>query len=125
MYRPGKIKTDHSKNYTIYELHRKKTLGGGIALGVLNSLDPLWIDEGDDDSEYIVVGITIGQLKAQIISAYGVQESAPVERKAKFWSDIDHQVKQADFNNEGVLLQMDGNFWAGPGLIRSDPNPQN
>ena len=20
---------------------------------------------------------------------------------------------------------MDGNFWAGPGLIRSDPNPQN
>ena len=125
VYRPGKIKTDHSKNYTIYELHRKKTLGGGIALGVLNSLDPLWIDEGDDDSEYIVVGITIGQLKARIISAYGVQESAPVERKAKFWSDIDHQVKQADFNREGVILQMDGNFWAGPGLIRSDPNPQN
>ena len=47
--RAGRIKTPSSVSlYTWYELHRTKTAekgkgGGGIALGVMNCLEPSWI----------------------------------------------------------------------------------
>ena len=47
--RPGRIKTPSTTKYTWYELHRtinakKGGKGGGIAIGVLNSLDPSLTD---------------------------------------------------------------------------------
>ena len=62
--RPGRIKTPSSSRYTWYELHRTKTVtkgekGGGIALGVMNILDPSWISEGDDDAKAIKVEIWV------------------------------------------------------------------
>ena len=54
--RSGKIKTPSSSQYTWYEIHRTKNAekgekGGGLAIGVLNDLDPSWISEGDDDAD--------------------------------------------------------------------------
>ena len=58
--RSGPIKTPSSSKYTWYELHRSKTAakgekGGGLALAVLNVLEPSWIREGDDEAEAITV----------------------------------------------------------------------
>ena len=125
VYKPGKIKTDYSVKYTIYELHRQKSRGGGICIGILNEMQPTWIAEGDDESEYLVVGLTLEKFKVRIISGYGPQVCDSIERKNKFWSDIDHQVKEAGVNDEAVLLQMDSNAWLGNTIIKDDKNPMN
>ena len=62
--RPGRIKTPSSKKYTWYELNRtsgaeKGQMGGGIAIGVINSLKPSWISEGDDECEALTVEIWV------------------------------------------------------------------
>ena len=64
LQRPGRIKTTSAKRYTLYELHRKKKSSkgakvGGIAIVVLNDLQPSWISEGDDEAEAIKVEIWI------------------------------------------------------------------
>ena len=60
--RPGRIKTPSSSKFTWYKLHRtdlaeKGQGGGGLALGVLNSLEPSSISEGDDNAEALTVEI--------------------------------------------------------------------
>ena len=41
-----RIKTENSRNYTIYELLRKSSRGGGLAIGVHNDLNSAWVSEG-------------------------------------------------------------------------------
>ena len=74
--RSGKIKTPSSSKFTWYELHRteraeKRPKGGGIALGVLNILEPSWISEGDNDTEAIKVEIWLEDLSIRLLSGYG------------------------------------------------------
>ena len=52
----GKIKTNHSKDYQVFELLRKDKCGGGLAIGALNDLNPVWISEGDNDVELVGTG---------------------------------------------------------------------
>jgi hypothetical protein len=61
-YRQGRIQTPSSRKYTWYELYHtaeaeKGEKGGGIALGVVNSLKPSWISEGGNDCEAITVEV--------------------------------------------------------------------
>ena len=77
----GKIKTQNSKNYSIFELVRKDKQGGGLAVGVVKDLEPVWISEGDDAIEILVVQIKIDELRIRCICAYGPQESDAQERK--------------------------------------------
>ena len=77
--RPNRIKTPSSGKYTFYELHRTKSAqkgekGGGIALGVLNSLEPSWISEGDDDCETITVEVWVSGFPIRLVCGYGPQE---------------------------------------------------
>ena len=56
MGRSGIIKTPSCKQFTFYELHRtreaeKGEKGGGLAIVVINDLNPSWISEGDDNFE--------------------------------------------------------------------------
>ena len=86
LQRPGRIKTPSAKRYAWYELHRtikssKGEKGGGIAIGVLNVLQPSWISEGDDTIEILVVEVKLSQFNARCICAYGPQESDKLERK--------------------------------------------
>ena len=46
-------------------------------------------------------------------------------RKDKFWDYLDSEVKNATINGAGFVLQMDGNLWAGKGILRNDPRNQN
>ena len=50
--RQGKLKME---NFVIYELNRKNKNGGGLAIGVLKGLSPVWISEGGDNAEVLVV----------------------------------------------------------------------
>ena len=84
MRKQGKIKTTLTENYQIFELVRKERHGGGLAIGVINDLEPVWIGEGDDEVEVLVVEAQIVNLKIRCICAYGPQEKDSQERKLNF-----------------------------------------
>ena len=77
----GKIRSQNCQNYQIFELTRKKKGGGGIAIGALDALNPVWISEGDDDVEVLVIQIEVEQFAIRCIGAYGPQEKDIMERK--------------------------------------------
>ena len=51
MKRINQIQTESSKHFTIYELNRQNSKGGGICIGVHKDLRSVWIAEGDDEVE--------------------------------------------------------------------------
>ena len=120
--RQGKLKLD---NFVIYELNRKNRNGGGLAIGVLENLKPVWISEGDDITEVLVVEVDICGLKLRCVGGYGPQENDNIEKKKLFWEKLSTEVDDAMENEAGFILQMDGNLWAGPEIIKDDPNPCN
>ena len=118
----GKIKTEQSKKYQIFELNRKEKAGGGLAIGALEELKPVWISEGDDDVEILVVKIEISDFRIRCICAYGPQETDCIDRKERFWARLTSEVEDSNLNECGTIIQMDGNLWGGPDVIRNDPN---
>ena len=128
--RLGKIKTPSSSQYTWYEIHRTKNAekgekGGGLAIGVLNDLDPSWISEGDDDAEALTVEMWVEGFPIRLICGYGPQEYDGKDRKECFWEYLNTEVQKAKKDGAGLVLQMDGNLWAGKQIIKSDPRRQN
>ena len=99
--------------------------GGGIALGVLNCLDPSWISEGDDSIEALTVEIWVEGFPIRLLCGYGPQEYDHKERKDKFWNYIEKEVAKSKSNGPGMIIQVDGNLWAGSNVIQGDPNKQN
>ena len=53
----NQIKTDSSKEYTIYELVRKNSKGGGLCIGIKKDIKPVWVGQGDDEVEALAVEI--------------------------------------------------------------------
>ena len=49
--------TESSKDYTIYELVRKNSNGGGLCIGVKKDLKPVWVNQGDDEVEALAVEV--------------------------------------------------------------------
>ena len=88
-------------------------------------LNPIWVGEGDDQVEILVIEITVQEFKIRCINAYGPQETDPVERKRKFWARLEAEVIIAENHQTGFILEMDGNLHAGADIIPGDPNNQN
>jgi hypothetical protein len=65
----GRIKTEHSRKYRIFELNRKEKLGGGLAIGALEDVQPVWISKGENEVEILVVEIQVGEIKIRCICA--------------------------------------------------------
>ena len=61
----------------------------------------------------------------RIITAYGPQENEKKAKKDDFWEFLENEVNSAEFVEDGLIIQMDGNLHAGPNLIKNDPNRQN
>ena len=47
--------TQSCRNYTLYELHRKNSNGGGLCIGIQKDLKSVWISQGDDEVECLAV----------------------------------------------------------------------
>ena len=52
----GKLKVE---NYIIFEMVRKNRDGGGLALGCVKELKPVWVREGGDDVEALSIDIFV------------------------------------------------------------------
>ena len=68
--KPGRIKCDNSKNYVIFELNRKESKGGGLCTMVKPDLQPVWISEGDDQVEILVVEVHIETLSIRVLNCF-------------------------------------------------------
>ena len=128
--RPGRIKTPSSSKYTWYELHRTQNAskgqnGGGLALGVVKNLEPSWISEGNDDIEALTIEVWTDGFPIRLVCGYGPQEHDQNERKSGFWDYIENEIHNASKNGAGIVIQIDGNLWAGEHIIKGDPNTQN
>ena len=123
--KPNKIKTESTKNYTIYELLRQNSSGGGLCIGVHKDLQPVWIAQGDDDVECLAVEVWVNDFPIRILNGYGPQAGDKAERKRKFWDFIEREVNNASVAGAGFILQMDGNCHLGPEIIKDDVNIQN
>ena len=121
----GKIKTENTKGYQIFELNRSGKAGGGLAIGALSDTDPVWISEGDNDVEILVIEISVNEIQIRCIVAYGPQEGALSDKKEQFWLRMSAEIEEAQVNEKAIILQMDGNLWGGPELIKNDPNKCN
>ena len=124
MKRIGSIKTENSDKYQIFELVRKQSAGGGLVFGALHSLNPTWLGEGDDEVEWLSVEISPAGLKIRCVVGYGPQEGDRDDRKKKFWDRLEIEAAAAQNQNTGLIIQIDGNLWAGPELVPGDPHPQ-
>ena len=85
----------------------------------------VWIDQGDDEVEALVVEVWINEFPIRIVNGYGPQMSDSTERKRNFWSFIEKQVNNAIVAGAGIIIQMDGNAHLGPTIIEGDVNMQN
>jgi exonuclease III len=119
------IRTESYKNYTIYELLRKNSNGGGLCIGVQNYLKPVWVGQGDDEVEALAVEIWFDDLPIRIVTAYGPQVGDSVERKLKFWDFIEREANNTSESGSGFILQKDSNAHLGKDVIKKGPNDQN
>ena len=117
----GKFKLN---DYIIFEKVRENRNGGGLALGCIKELNPVWVRDGGD-VEALSVEIFVRKLKIRCCVAYGVQENDTIENKEAFWSYMDEEVLEAVNGGSGLLMHFDGNLWAGKDVIPNDPRPQN
>ena len=125
MKQQGNIKIENPSNFIIFELNRKQRNGGGIAIGVKEELKPVWISEGNDTTEILVVEAGLSNIRVRCVGAYGPQENDILDKKKAFCKRLPSEVKDATENDVGFLLQMDGNLWAGPEVVEGDPNQCN
>ena len=106
-------------------MQKRVKKGGGIALGVLNSLEPSWISEGGDEAEAITVEIWVEGFPIRLDCGYGPQENDSKQRKGQFCEYIEKEVQNSTKNGSGLVIQMDGNLWAGDNIVKGDPNKGN
>ena len=128
--RAGRIKTPSSLKYSWYELHRtekaeKGVKGGGIAIGVLQALEPSWISKGDDVTEALTIEIWLDNFPVRLVCGYAPQEYDSKDRKAAFWEYLNTEIHKAAAGGAGIIIQMDGNLWAGENIIKGDLRVQN
>ena len=89
----GRIKCEALNDFQVFYLNRQKSQGGGLALGVHREIESTLIRDGDDETEVLSVQTLMADIPVRIIVAYGPQENASSEKKMKFWSFIENEIK--------------------------------
>ena len=114
-----------SWRYDIYQLNRTNKSGGGLAIGALKELNSVWIREGDNETEILVIEIEIQGMAIRCINGYGPQNYDNIEKKQQFWNFINAEVENASSCNAALIIQIDGNLWLGSDVLKGDPHQQN
>ena len=109
----------------IFEKVREDRDGGGLAIGCVPELTPAWVREGEGPVEALSVNIFVKKFKIRCCVAYGCQETDSIENKEAFWKYMNEEVLEASQTDSGLVMQFDGNLWAGDGIIPNDPRHQN
>ena len=84
MSKEGNIKFENSTEYQIFECIRNFKQGGGLAIGALKTLNPIWIKEGNNLVEALTIQVSVQKLNLRITNAYGPQEYDDIAKKIVF-----------------------------------------
>ena len=112
-------------NFQVFYLNRHDSQGGGLAIGVVKDFESTLLREGNDEVEAISIKIGAGKLSIRTVLAYGPQENSKKEKKDMLWEFLEQEVNQAKLDEDGLVIQLDGNLHAGMEVIKNDPNIQN
>ena len=96
--------------FQVYYLNRQGSQGGGLARGVVKDLESTLIREGNYKVEAISVKIVVDKIPIRPVLAYGPQENSRKEKKDMFWEFMEQEVNQAELEENGLIIQMDGNL---------------
>ena len=110
------------QGYQIFEKTRTG-FGGGLLTAIENDLSPVLISLGSNESEILVVQISVGRHKIRIINGYGPQEQENYEKIGTFWQDLEQEIISAKDEQCMVLIQMDANAKLGRDILPQDPHP--
>ena len=72
------------EGYTKFEMVRQNSGGGGLMTLVRPDLKPVWVSEGDDQVEILVVEIRIEKRSIRILNCYAPQQGDHIDRKNAF-----------------------------------------
>ena len=81
------------KEYQTYELIRKNKECGGLAIGALEEVEPVFISEGDDNTEVVVIEVNMG-IKIRCVNGYGPQENDQISKKKNFGKELVRKLKK-------------------------------
>ena len=109
----------------MFEKVRDKKSGGGLLIGALKDLSPIWIGDGGTKVEALSIKISVKKMDIRIVNAYGPQEYDDLEKKRDFWKYLDREVFIANREGNGCYIAMDGNSWLGSKMLKNDPHKQN
>ena len=124
----------NTNEYVIFRLEREQSGGGGLALGVVQDLNPILIRIGTDQTEAISVKININKFEIRLVVGYGAKENdrqaklhsmSQVERKMLLWDFLEVEAKEAETLEQGLVIQIDANAHLGPTVLKGDPNLMN
>ena len=110
--------------YVTYE-HTRTEEGGGMSLSALTELRPAFVRDGGEAVEALTVNINLKQITLSCNTAYGPQDSAPMNKKAEFWKYLEEEFERANKEGNGFIIQGDMNAWLGPEVLPSDTRKQN
>ena len=54
-----------------------------------SNLEPVLIEDANEESEILVVQVKLGGSKIRIINGYGPQEDDPLAKRQAFWQAVD------------------------------------
>ena len=118
--RVGQIKIP---SFQIFEAIRQNKEGGSLMTAVHENLNPVFISEGENGNEILVVQAEFGSEKCRFINGYGPQENSNRATIIEFYSRMDQEIKNAKMLGCLVCICIDANAKLGGDIIPGDPHP--
>ena len=116
----GKLVID---DWEIFESIRNKA-SGGTMIGVHKALQPVLVEEYNDDFELLIVETNIKGREVRIISGYGPQESWSLEDRLPFFQALEEEVAKSLFAGKSIIISLDANSKLGSEIIPNDKHNQ-
>ena len=121
--------------FVIFEKLRKYAGGGGLMTAVHENLNPMLIEEDDEDTEILTVDISYQNISIRTINAYapqeyvrkkgnkdsGNEESERKEENRKFFLKLQTEIQNAKNTENLICIQLDANSKFGKEIIKEDP----
>ena len=77
----GSVKFKGVDRFQIFEKLRDTKSGGGLCIGALQDLNPIWVGDGGCKVESISIKITVQDMEIRVVNSYGPQEYDSSEKK--------------------------------------------